>query len=169
MKKTIISLSLMLMMSLSMMAQSDIVIGIMSPMGKNLPDGVGAQLENKMEQMVTKNGFGGYGELIRFVLTCSVDVLDKELTSGSPVMTLYKLGLSFSVLDTETGVVLGSAVVNVKGAGENDLKAYTAAIKAVRAADPNVKRMLDKSRAAIEAMLAEPEPEAAPADTTVVE
>lgn len=172
MKKNIFSMVLMLMLSIGAMAQSDIVIGTMSPIG-NMSDAARNLLEDKMLQMETKNGFGGVGEAIRFVMTCSVDELDKEITSGSPVTTLYKLAFNFTVLDTETGVILATATVTTKGAGENDTKAYMAAIKALRVSDPNVKRMLDKSRQTIDAMLAVPEPEVepepAPADTTVAE
>lgn len=159
---------LMLVLSIGAMAQSDIVIGTMSPIGK-MPDAARNLLEEKMLQMETKNGFGGVGEDIRFVMTCSVDELDKEITSGSPVTTLYKLAFNFTILDTETGVILATATVTTKGAGENDTKAYMAAIKALRSTDPNVKRMLDKSRQTIEALFATPEPEPAPADTTAAE
>lgn len=152
MKKSIFSMVLMLVLSISAIAQSNIVIGIQSPMGKYMPDVARDQLENKMEQIVTKNGFGGVSELIRFVMTCSVDVLDKEITSGNPVTTLYKLSFNFSVLDTETGVILATATTTTKGAGENDVKAYMAAVKALRTADSNVKRMLEKSRKAINAL-----------------
>lgn len=144
---------LMLVLSVGAMAEGAIAIGVQSPDNKDLPAAARQQLENKMQQALTKSGYGGEGDL-RFVMNCSVDVLNKELTASMPVMTAYKLAVTFGVLDTETGVVLATATTTVKGAGENDTKAFMQAIKAIRPTDASIKRMLDKSRETIDAMFA---------------
>lgn len=144
---------LMLTMSTGIMAQSAVVIGLMSPDSQTLPAAAHQLLENKMVQALTKSGFGGETEACRFVMSCSVVEVNKEITPSNPPMTALKLALTYSVLDVDKGVILASATVNVKGAGENDTKAYLAAIKNVRPSDSSVKKMLDKSRLIIEALL----------------
>lgn len=95
----------------------------------NIPTNAKGMLESKMRQMCVLNGLSGEGENPLFSIKATIDVLSKELTATAPVMHSLVLTINMFVVDNSTGNVFSQTSIDVKGAGQNESKAYASAIK----------------------------------------
>ena len=101
----------------------------------NFNNEVCKQLNNKMSQILTKQGLAGmYNQ--RFIITCNADILSEDIVVTTKEMYQYELGVNFIVGDGIEGVKFAMASQNVKGLGETKAAAYLAAIKKIKPNDP---------------------------------
>lgn len=114
----------------------------------DIPQAAARQLVNKMTQIVTKGGCSGISNS-RFVITCSADVLTKEIVPSAPPMHAYTLSLTFFIGDGVEGRLFSSTSVEAKGVGETPEKAYINAFKSVRVNDPAFKPFVEKGKQGI--------------------
>jgi hypothetical protein len=105
-----------------------------------------SNLENKLNQIASNNGLGGWSLNNRFILTANVAVLSKEITSSLPTMHVYTLEITFFVGDGIDGTLFASSSVSLKGVGETETKAYISALKAIKPDDPKISAFLDKGK-----------------------
>lgn len=111
----------------------------------NIPAGAHKQLENKMTQIAAKSGCSAISNS-RFVITCSADVLTKDITPTAPPMHAYTVALNFYVGDGVEGRLFSSYTIECKGVGQTPDKAYINALNNVRVNDPGFKAMVDKGK-----------------------
>jgi len=111
----------------------------------NIPAGAYKQLENKMTQIAAKSGCAAISNS-RFIITCSADILTKDITPTAPPMHAYTVALNFYVGDGVEGRLFSSYTVESKGVGQTPDKAYINALKNVRVNDPGFKAMVDKGK-----------------------
>ena len=111
----------------------------------NIPSGAHKQLENKMTQIAAKSGCSAISNS-RFVITCSADVLTKDITPTAPPKHAYTIALNFYVGDGVEGRLFSSYTVECTGVGQTPDKAYINALKNVRVNDPGFKAMVDKGK-----------------------
>lgn len=110
-----------------------------------IPAGAYKQLENKMTQIAAKSGCSAINNS-RFIITCSADVLTKDITPTAPPQHAYTVALNFYVGDGVEGRLFSSYTVECKGVGATPDKAYINALKNVRVNDPGFKAMVDKGK-----------------------
>ena len=110
-----------------------------------IPAGAHKQLENKMTQIAAKSGCAATSNS-RFIITCSADILTKDITPTAPPMHSYTLALNFYVGDGVEGRLFSSYTIECKGVGQTPDKAYINALKNVRVNDPGFKAMVDKGK-----------------------
>ena len=94
-----------------------------------IPSNAKTMLENKIRQICTLNGLAGEGSNPMFSIRATVDVLSKELTPTAPPMHSLNLTVNMFIVDNASGNVFSQTSVDVKGAGQNESKAYAQAIK----------------------------------------
>lgn len=111
----------------------------------NIPAGAHKQLENKMTQIAAKSGCSAISNS-RFVITCSADILTKDITPTAPPQHAYTVALNFYVGDGVEGRLFSSYTIECKGVGTTPDKAYINALKNVRVNDPGFKAMIDKGK-----------------------
>jgi len=114
-----------------------------------LADDAKRNLENKLNQIATKNGMGGFALDPRFVITANVVVLTKDITPTAPPMQAYTLEVTLYVGDAIDGTSFSSYSMTVKGVGNNETKAYNNALKNISVDDPKVKAMLEEGKGKI--------------------
>jgi hypothetical protein len=111
----------------------------------NIPSGAHKQLENKMTQIAAKSGCAAISNS-RFIITCSADVLTKDITPTAPPKHAYTVALNFYIGDGVEGRLFSSYTVECTGVGNTPDKAYINALKNVRVNDPGFKAMVDKGK-----------------------
>lgn len=111
----------------------------------DIPAGAHRQLENKMTQIAAKSGCAATANS-RFIITCSADVLTKDITVTAPPMHAYTIALNFYVGDGVEGRLFSSYTIECKGVGQTPDKAYINALRNVRVNDPGFKAMVDKGK-----------------------
>lgn len=104
-------------------------------------------LTNKLDQIITNAGLSGGDS--RFIITPSISVLNKEVTSTAPTMIALTLNISFYIGDGIDGTKFSSYTTTVKGVGLNETKAYISAIKNVKINDPGYVSFINKGKTKI--------------------
>ncbi len=116
---------------------------------EGIPEVAMSNLENKLSQIASANGMGGDSYNSRFIITANVSVLSKDITPTAPPMHTYTLEVTFYIGDGFDGIKFSSYSVNLKGVGENETKAYIAALKNLKTNDLQYQSFIDKGKSRI--------------------
>jgi len=100
-------------------------------------------MADKLNQIVTQNGLGGYNGNDRFIITPNFVVLTKDITSSAPTMVALTLQVSLYIGDGVNGIKFSSISKTYKGVGSNETKAYINAIKNIKTEDPSYQAFID--------------------------
>ncbi len=106
-------------------------------------------LDNKLAQIVTANGMGVSSNSSRFIITANIVVLTKDITPTAPPMQAYTLGVNLYIGDGMEGIKFSTHSVTLKGVGENETKAYMAALKTLKVNDPQYQVFIEKAKVKI--------------------
>ena len=134
----------------------------------NMAPDAEALLLNRMRQAALKNGLSAMDNQV-YIVTCSVNVIDKQLTATVPQNWVVEVEVHFFIGNGVDGTLYASTAMTRKGVGASEEKAYLNAIKAISANDKAFKPFFNKGKQRIieELLAAQPAPEeeqAAPAE-----
>ena len=115
------------------------------PQIEGMPESARANLENKLNQIVTENGLGGEINQ-RFIITANISVLTKDITPTAPPMHAYTIEVTLYVGDGIAGTLFASTSTSLKGVGETETKAYLNALKNLKVKDPSYQSFLEKGK-----------------------
>lgn len=148
MKKTFLSIVLLLCGALNTYAQDENKVSLSSYVVENcgVPASNRDVLEAKLKNLITASGFGA--ELNqRFILTARVNVLNEEiLTATTPAMYAYTLSYDLYIGDGMEGTLFASTQIEAKGAGKSKDKAYAQALKALKTNSPELKAFVEEGK-----------------------
>ena len=120
------------------------------PQVESLPSSAKRMLINKLSQITSKNGVGGSSLNPRFVITPNITVLTKDFTATAPPMIALTLEITFYIGDGIEGTLFASSTpIEVKGVGTNETKAYIAALKQIKPANPDLKNLIEEGKTKI--------------------
>ncbi|WP_149274931.1 hypothetical protein [Pareuzebyella sediminis] len=125
---------------------NDILLGVYIPeQAENLPGNARNLLHTRMIQLVTANGISGNILRPRFFVVPKIAVLDKEVLGTAPSRVVLNLEMTLIIGDNETekGNLFHTEFVNLKGVGQNEQKAYMAAIKSIAPKNPKLISFLE--------------------------
>ncbi len=111
-----------------------------------LPAGARNNLQSKLGQIITANGFGNSFYNTRFILTPNIQVTDKHVVAGAPPQVAITLDVHLYVGDGFQGTKFGSTAVSVKGVGTNENKAFIHAIKQLKTHTPQIERLISSAK-----------------------
>jgi len=111
-----------------------------------MPEAARSMLSNKLAQVVTQNGMGGAAKNERFIITCNITVLTKDILPGPPPMTALTLDITLYIGDGIAGTKFASKSVQVKGVGTNETKAYIEGIKMIKPSDPSIQAFIEEGK-----------------------
>ena len=132
MRKLFVFIIAVMFTVLTTMAQADanrISISAVQPEYDNIPEAVRANLETKMQRIISASGLGSSADT-RFILTAKVDVIDKSITTAG--MILLKMDVTFIIGDVIEEKIYGTNTVNIAGVGETEAKAYIKAFQNIK-------------------------------------
>jgi len=127
------------------------VLPFVSDQVEFLPAAAKNNLQSTLAQLVARNGYGSSAGSFpyRFILTPNISVVDKYVVSGAPPRISLSLNVGLFVGDGITGTKYASTALNVKGVGRSETKAYIAALRQIRANNPEVKQLLATAKSKI--------------------
>ena len=108
------------------------------PTIEGMPKIARKNLQNKLKQVVTKNGLGGSPYNTRFIISANVAVATKDILPTAPPKHAYNLDITLYIGDGFEGTVFASESISVKGVGTNENKAYISALKGIKPGHPDV-------------------------------
>ena len=146
-KKVTLLTSFIVATTLSLHAQSNCIpVSAVVPEYQSIPEEARAQLENKVQRMITMNGMGASNGS-RIVMTAKADVIDKGINSAG--LFYQKLEITFYIGDVVEDRIYGSCSVSVLGAEENENKCLIKAFQTLKPGNTMVQQMLNKAKAEI--------------------
>ncbi len=142
--KRFLIFTLILFSSIGVFAQSDakIAVSVVMPDDATIPQASMSMLQNKMKAMVVQNGYADMAEQ-RFVLTVSVDVLEKGNNSSG--MLMQKMAVTFYIGDVLENKLYATTTLNTMGIGQSDIKVYNMAFQRLSPSAPQIVQMLEQA------------------------
>ena len=95
---------------------------------ETFPFGAKDMVENKLTQLLTRNGIAGMDYLGQFVLTVTATPLDKDIIPGPPAKIAEKMDLNLYIVDAYARTIFSATSLTVRGLGETENKCYLNAI-----------------------------------------
>ena len=119
---------------------------IMPEQADAIPESSESLLKDKVQTILTQYGLSGNGDNSRFVVVPRISVLGKEVTATAPAMTVLSLQLSLFIGDGLDGTKFAVTIIESKGIGQNETKAYTDAIKKIRTQDIKYEKFISQGK-----------------------
>ena len=121
-------------------------INVQCPVNRSIPPEAMNLLEDKMHQIISTAGISDNAINRRFALTAAVDVVKKDIISGSPARVSQTLVITFYVKDVIDKKEYGHAVLSAVGVGLNENKAFIMAFSNLNPSNPKLQRMIEDSK-----------------------
>ena len=111
----------------------------------SIPNNARKTLIDRMQKIITKNGMGSTKNT-RFIMTANVRELNLEKSETAPVIYIYNLEVNFYIGDGIDGTLFSNCSLEVNAAGDSKEKAYMAALKKIKATDPQYQAFIDEGK-----------------------
>ena len=111
----------------------------------SIPNNAKKTLKDRMQKIITKNGMGS-AKNTRFIMTANVRELNLEKSETAPVIYIYDLEVNLYIGDGIDGTLFSSCSLEVKAAGDSKDKAYMAALKKIKASDPQYQIFINEGK-----------------------
>lgn len=99
---------------------------------ENIPEASMEYLLNNLSTAVTTDGLAAQNEyMTQFVLMPKVNVASKNIITNTQTQIVLNIAISLQVVDGMSGTLYASSIVNVKGVGTNETKAYNSAFRSI--------------------------------------
>jgi hypothetical protein len=103
-------------------------------------------LLTKLTQITSNNGMGGSAVNPRFIITANVNVGTKDIIAGPPQMIAQNLEVTLLIGDAISNTVFSNVILNIKGVGTNENKAYVEAFKSINPKNPQIVAFLEEGK-----------------------
>ena len=143
--KKILSIFAAALMSATMMAVETEFLPISvcaADDSENFPEGARAMVENKLTQLLTRNGIAGIDYMGQFVLTVTTTPLDKDVIPGPPAKIAEKMEMNLYIVDLYAKTIFSSTSITVRGLGETENKCYLNAISRMPLQSPQMEKFI---------------------------
>lgn len=150
--KKIFSIALAALMSATMLAAETAYLPISvyaADDTESFPQGAKAMIENKLTQLLTRNGIAGLDYLGQFVLTVTTTPLDKDVIPGPPMKVSEKMEMNLYIVDTYAKTIFSSTSFTVRGLGETENKCYLNAISHMPLQTPEIAKFINEGKTKI--------------------
>ena len=111
----------------------------------SIPNNAKKTLKDRMQKIITKNGMGS-AKNTRFIMTANVRELNLEKSETAPVIYIYTLEVNLYIGAGIDGTLFSSCSLEVKAAGDSKDKAYMAALKKIKASDPQYQSFINEGK-----------------------
>lgn len=116
---------------------------------ETFPTGAKAMMENKLTQLLTKNGIAGLDYLGQFLLTATTTPLDKDVIPGPPMKVSEKMEMNLYIIDAYAKTIFSATSFTVKGLGETENRCYVNAIKNMPVQSPAIAKFIEEGKTKI--------------------
>lgn len=150
MKRIILFISISLLLCGSLFAQekgSTMPLYVyVADMVEPFPTSAKAQLENKLNRLLTQNGISSTNHATQFLLTAVATPLTKDILPGPPTQIAETMEITFYVADVYNKMIFSSTSVNTRGVGTTDAKSYIDALKKINLNTPALKAFVQEGK-----------------------
>ena len=116
---------------------------------ESFPQGAKAMMENKLTQLLTRNGIAGLDYMGQFILTVTTTPLDKDVIPGPPAKIAEKMEMNLYIVDAYAKTIFSTTSLTVKGLGETENKCYLNAISHMPLQSPQMTKFIEEGKSKI--------------------
>ena len=113
---------------------------------ENFPEGAKAMMENKLTQLLTRNGIAGLDYTGQFLLTVTTTPLDKDIIAGPPSKIAEKMEMNLYIIDAYAKTIFSTTSFSVRGLGETENKCYLNAISRMPLQSPAIAQFIQEGK-----------------------
>lgn len=118
-------------------------ISAVQPTYENIPDIARANLETKMQRIISNCGLAS-SAADRFIMTARVDITEKEINTVG--MIVQRMEITFIVGDVQEEKVYGTTTIQSMGVGETEAKCFINAFQSIKPNHPTLKEFINKMK-----------------------
>ena len=147
--KKLFSIFVAALMSVSMIAADTQYLPISvyaADDSESFPQGAKAMMENKLTQLLTRNGIAGLDYMGQFILTVTTTPLDKDIIPGPPAKIAEKMEMNLYIVDAYAKTIFSSTNLTVRGLGETENKCYLNAISRMPLQTPQMAKFIEDGK-----------------------
>jgi len=123
-----------------------IILHTYLPDDMSMPAEAKNYLATKLSQISSNNGMGGSQVNPRFIITATVNVGTKDIIPGPPQMIAQNLEITLFIGDAQENIIFSNTILNVKGVGTNENKAFIEAIKGINPKNKEIVEFLETGK-----------------------
>ena len=113
---------------------------------ESFPAGAKAMVENKLTQLLTKNGIAGLDYTGQFLLTVTTTPIDKDVIPGPPSKIAEKMEMNLYIIDAYAKTIFSSTSFTVRGLGETETKCYLNALSHMPLQTPAIAKFVEEGK-----------------------
>lgn len=107
-------------------------------------------LSNSLTTAITTDGLAAQSEyLTPFLLVPKVNIATKNTLATTQQQVVLTLDVNLQVVDNTSGTVFASTIINLKGVGTNEIKAYNAAFRSINKSNAKIREFVSNAKAKI--------------------
>ena len=147
--KKLLTFAMAALMSASIMAVETEYLPISVLAGdnvENFPAGAKSMIENKLTQLLTRNGVAGLDYMGQFILTVTTTPMDKDVIPGPPAKIAEKMEMNLFIVDAYAQKVFSSTSLTVRGIGETENRCYMNAISRMPLQSPELAKFITEGK-----------------------
>ena len=147
--KKLFSILAAVLMSASMIAAETEYLPISVYAADNserFPEGAKAMIENKLTQLLTRNGVAGLDYLGQFLLTATTTPIDKDVIPGPPAKISERMEMNLYIVDAYAKTIFSSTSLTVRGLGETENRCYLNAISHMPLQSPQLTQFIAEGK-----------------------
>ncbi len=113
---------------------------------ETFPQGAKAMVENKLTQLLTKNGIAGMDYMGQFILTITSTPIDKDVIPGPPMKIREKMEMNLYIVDAYSKTIFSSTSMTINGLGETENKCYLNALTHMPLQSPQMAKFIEEGK-----------------------
>ena len=139
-----------LLAAMSLLAQSNTqflpISVVVDEQVEPFPATAKVQLQNKLTQLLTKNGVASMDYLNQFFLTAFVVPQTKDVVSSAPMKISETMDMTLYIADYTHKVVSASTSLTIRGIGDTESKCYMSALKNMPLNSPEIEKFVREGK-----------------------
>lgn len=117
---------------------------------ETIPQSCMDYLSNSLTTAITTDGLAAQSEyLTPFLLVPKVNIATKNTLATTQQQVVLTLDVNLQVVDNTSGTVFASTIINLKGVGTNEIKAYNAAFRSINKSNAKIREFVSNAKAKI--------------------
>ena len=153
MKRIVSIFSCLMLLVSSLYAQSNdapvssnIPITVVGSAQENVPEGTNTFIENKLQQIISQNGFGSTDYYSRFVITASFVPVSKDIIAGPPKQFAENLDVTFYIVDNIDQKIFSSTTISAQAVDGSEEKVLNKAIRSINVKSPQMTSFINEGK-----------------------
>ena len=126
--------------------ESAIPLTVVAARQQNVPENAISYLNDKLMQVVSRNGMGTADYNSRFVITASVIPVTKDIVAGPPRQFSENLDVTLYIVDNVDKKIYSSVTISAKAVETSEEKVLIKAIRSINVESPKIASFIESGR-----------------------